>query len=101
MTVLANFVILPVFPIFMTVGAVVLLLMMMGGSVHWLNGLLDWMTKFINGSVEWLSSWTFGHSNVYVTWVAVVIYYAILVLLMLWLYRRNVRWLMSPCLRKW
>ncbi len=95
MTVLANLVILPVFPIFMTVGAVVLLLMMMVGSVHWLNGLLDWMTKFINGSVEWFSSWTFGHSNVYVTWVAVVIYYAILVLLMLWLYRRNVRWLMA------
>lgn len=95
MTVLANFVILPVFPIFMTVGAVVLLLMTMGGSVHWLNDLLNWMTKFINGSVDWFSTWTFGHSDVYVTWVAVVIYYAILVMLMLWLYRRNARWLLA------
>lgn len=94
MTVLANFVILPVFPIFMIIGAVILLLLTMGGSIGWLNSVLDWMTTFINGSVNWLSTWSFGHSDVYVTWVAVVVYYAILVLVALWLYRRNIRWLL-------
>lgn len=95
MSVLANFVILPVFSIFMIVGAVVLLLLSMGGSVGWVNSILDWMTNFINGSVNWLSTWSFGHSDVYVTWVAVVVYYAILVMVAMWLYRRNVKWLLA------
>ena len=95
MTVLANFIILPVFPIFMILGAVALLLLTMGGSIGWLNSALDWMTKFINGSVNWLSIWSFGHSDVYVTWVAVVVYYAILIMVVIWLYSRNIRWLMA------
>ncbi len=95
MAVLANFFILPVFPVFMTLGAVVLLLLALGGSLTWLNTVLDWLTSFVNGSVNWFSTWSFGHSEVYVTWVAVVAYYAILVMLVLWLYRRNVRWLLA------
>jgi len=95
MTVIANFIILPVFPIFMTMGAVVLLLMLLGGSVVWLNAFLDFLTRIINDSVNWLSTWSFGHSNVYVTWVAVVVYYAILVLVVVWLSKRNIRWLLA------
>ena len=95
MAVLANFIILPVFPIFMIVGAVVLLLLTMGVSVGWLNTILDWMTKCINGSVNWFGTWSFVHSDVYVTWVAVVIYYAILIMVAMWLYRRNIRWLLA------
>ena len=94
MTVISNFIILPIFPVFMIVGAVVLLLLAMGGSLGWLNGILDWMTSFINGSVNWLSTWSFGHSEVYVTWVAVIIYYAVLIMLFLWISRRNFRWLL-------
>lgn len=95
MAVLANFVVLPVFPVFMTVGAVALLLLAAGSSAGWLNDLLDWTSGFINDSVTWLSAWSLGHSQVYVTWVAVVVYYAILVMLALWLYRRNFRWLLA------
>lgn len=95
MAVLANLIILPIFPVFMIVGAVVLLLLTIGGSVGWLNSVLDWITRFINGSVNWLSTWSFGHSDVYVTWVAVVVYYAILIMLAMWLYRRNIRWLLA------
>ena len=95
MAVLANFVILPIFPVFMTVGAVVLLLLAMGASVEWLNSILDWMARFIDGSVGWFSTWSFGHSDVYVTWVAVVVYYAVLIMLVLWIYRRNIRWLLA------
>ncbi|MBR5117973.1 MAG: ComEC/Rec2 family competence protein [Muribaculaceae bacterium] len=95
MSVLANIIILPIFPVFMTVGAVVLLLLTMGGSVGWLNGSLDWMTKFFNGSVNWFSTCGFGHSDVYVTWVAVVVYYAILMMVVMWLYRRDIKWLLA------
>lgn len=95
MTVLANFIVLPIFPVFMIVGAVVLLLLTMGNSIGWLNGVLDWMTEIIEGSVNWMSTWGFGHSVVYVTWVAVVIYYVILVMVVMWLYRSNIRWLLA------
>ena len=95
MAVLANFIILPIFPIFMIVGAMVLLLLSMGATVGWLNSVLDWMTTFINGSVDWFSTWSLGHSDIYVTWVAVVVYYAVLVMLAMWLYRRNIRWLLA------
>ncbi len=95
MSVVANLIILPIFPVFMTLGAVVLLLLAMGGSVGWLNDAIDVMTKFFNGSVNWLSTWSFGHSDVYVTWVAVVVYYAVLIMLLLWVYRRNARWLLA------
>ena len=95
MAVLTNFVVLPIFPVFMTAGAVALLLLAAGSSVEWLNVALDGMTSFINGSTHWLSTWSLGHSEVYVTWVAVVVYYAILVMLVMWLYRRNFRWLLA------
>lgn len=95
MAVFANFIILPIFPIFMIVGAVTLLLMTMGRSVGWLNSTLDRMIEFINSSVNWFSTWSFGHSEVYVTWVAVVVYYAILIMVVMWLYRRNFRWLLA------
>lgn len=95
MTLLANFVIMPIFPVYMMVGAVSVLLLTMGGSVGWLNAALDRMTSFINSSVNWFSEWSFGHSDVYVTWVAVLVYYAILVMVVLWIYHHNVRWLLA------
>ncbi len=79
----------------MMVGAVSVLLLTMGGSVGWLNAALDRMTSFINSSVNWFSEWSFGHSDVYVTWVAVLVYYAILVMVVLWIYHHNVRWLLA------
>lgn len=94
MTVVANFIILPIFPVFMIVGAVILLLMLIGGSLTILNEILEFVTNIINSSVNWLSSWSFGHSTVYVTWVAVVVYYAILVLVVMWIYKHNIRWLL-------
>lgn len=95
MSVVANFIVLPIFPVFMIVAVVVLLLFTMGHSVSWLNAALDGITEIIDGSVDWLSTWSFGHSDVYVTWVAVVVYYAIAVMVAMWLYRRNVRWLLG------
>ena len=94
-TVIVNFIVLPIFPVFMTVGAVVLLLLIMGGSIAWLDRILDFITDVIDDSVSWFSSWSFGHTDVYVTWVAVVVYYLILVMVVMWLYRRNIRWLLA------
>lgn len=94
-TVIANFIVLPVFPVFMTIGAVVLLLLIMGGSISWLDRILDFISDVIDGSVSWFSSWSFGHTDVYVTWVAVVVYYMILAMVVMWLYRRNIRWLLA------
>ncbi|MBR5638553.1 MAG: ComEC/Rec2 family competence protein [Muribaculaceae bacterium] len=95
MAVISNFIILPVFPVFMSLGAVVLLLLAVGGSVGCLNSALDVMTSFFNGSVNWFSTWSFGHSDIYVTWVAVVLYYAMLFMVVMWLYRHNIRWLLA------
>ncbi len=93
LSVVTNFVLLPIIPVFMIVAVVALLLLMMGVTVDLLNSVLDALSAFINSAVGCFARLPLSSDNVYVTWVAVVIFYIVLVLLLLWFKRRNPRWL--------
>ena len=67
----------------------------MGGGAGVLGKVLDFLTSLINGAVGEISSLSLAKGDVYVSWPAVIAYYAILVLLALWLARRNVRMLLA------
>lgn len=97
LSVMTNLVILPVIPVFMMCSAVVLLLITAGIQINILNASLDAMATVINDAVGWFSSLPLSSSNVYVTWVTVVVYYIVIVLLVLWIYRRNARWFIAAC----
>lgn len=94
-SVLANLVLMPVVFVFMVVGAVVVLLFAMGGEIMLLSQLVNKLSTIMNDTASTMSSWHIASSNVYLTWVAVVVYYAMLVLIVLWIYHRNVRYLLA------
>lgn len=97
LSIVSNVVIMPIVPLFMGGGAVALLLLMMGGEITILDKALDWMASVMNSAIGWFSSLPLSSSNVYVTWVAVVIYYAVLVLIVLWLSKGKPRLLLTAC----
>lgn len=97
LSVVANVAILPVIPVFMMCGAVALLMLAAGIQIGALNAVLDALATVIDGAVGWFSSLPLSSSNVYVTWVTVVVYYIVIALLVLWLRRRNARWLIAAC----
>lgn len=95
MSIGANVLVMPLIPVFMVLGAIAIVMLAMGGGVGVLGLALDWLTSLINGAASGMSSLSLVKGDVYVTWIAVVAYYAILVLLALWVTRRNVRMLLA------
>lgn len=91
----ANLVVLPLIPVFMMTGAVAVVLLMAGVELGIIDGVLNAMASMINGAVGWFSALPLSSNNVYVTWVAVIVYYVVIVLLAMWLKRRNARWLIA------
>lgn len=96
MSVLSNLLVLPVLPIFMVLGTLFLLVTMAG--MHW--NLLDTATDGIYRYIRWatttVNSIPGSHvGNVYVSATGVVIYFIILGLVLLWLYRRSYRYLLG------
>lgn len=95
MAVLSNVLIMPLVPVFMVIGAVALVMLAMGSGVGWLSIVINWITGVIQSTAGSMSSLSISSGSVYVTWVAVVVYYAIVVMLCLWIYHRNARWLLG------
>lgn len=95
MSIGANVLIMPLIPVFMVLGAIVVAMLAMGGGAGVLGKVLDFLTSLINGAVGEISSLSLAKGDVYVSWPAVIAYYAILVLLALWLARRNLRMLLA------
>lgn len=93
--VLSNVVIMPLLPVFMIAGALALVLLLMGAGLGPLAAVVDWITGSIEALASGMSSLSLAGGSLYVTWVAVVVYYAIVIMLGLWIYRRNVRWLLA------
>ena len=96
MSVLTNLLILPVLPVFMVLGA--LFLMVTAAGLQWLgmNWLLDAIYRYIQGVASTVCSVPLSHvSGVYVSTVGVVAYFAIMALVVLWLYRHNYRYLLA------
>ena len=96
MSVLSNLLILPVLPIFMILGA--LFLLVIAAGLHW--PLLDWGLDAIYRYIHWVASAVnaipLSHINgVYVSTFGVIAYFIIMTLVVLWLYRRNYRYLLG------
>ena len=96
MSVLSNLLILPVLPIFMVLGAIFLLVIAAG--LQW--SLLDWCLDAIYRYIHWVASAVnaipLSHINgVYVSTFGVIAYFVVMSLVVLWLYRRNYRYLLA------
>ncbi len=94
-TVFSNVLVMPLIPVFMILGAVVLVMLAFGGEIGVVSSVIDWITHAIQAEASGMSSLSIANGGVYVSWVIVAIYYTIVVMLALWIYRRNVRWLMA------
>ena len=96
MSVLTNLLILPILPIFMVLGGIFLLVLSAG--LHW--PLLDWCLDSIYRYIHWVAGTVnaipFSHINgVYVSTFGVIAYFVIMTLVVLWLYRRDYRYLLG------
>lgn len=96
MSVLSNLLILPVLPLFMILGA--LFLLVIAAGLHW--PLLDWGLDAIYRYIHWVASAVnaipLSHINgVYVSTFGVIAYFIIMTIVVLWLYRRDYRYLLG------
>lgn len=96
MSVLSNLLILPVLPVFMVLGA--LFLLVTAAGTHW--AALDWSLDTIYRYIHWVTgvvnSMPFSHVNgVYVSAFGVIASFAIMTLVVIWLYRREFRYLLA------
>lgn len=96
MSVLTNLLILPVLPIFMMLGTVFLMVTAAGLQWQVLNWLLDVIYRYIQGAASLVNAIPLSHvSGVYVSTVGVVAYFAVMILIVLWIYRHNYRYLLA------
>lgn len=94
-SVLSNLLILPILPIFMILGALFLLVTSTG--MHW--PLLDWsldiVYRYIHGATAEVSAIPGSHiDGVYVSTFGVVAHFIVMALIILWMYRRQFRYLL-------
>ena len=95
MSVLANLLILPVLPLFMVVGALFLLVTAAGMEWNLLDWTLDAIYRFIHWATTAVNSLLLSHvSGVWVSTTGVVIWFVLMALVLLWLYRREYRYLL-------
>ena len=96
MSVISNLLILPVLPVFMVLGALFLLVTSAGLSWNILNWLIDGIYRYIHGVTVTVNAIPGSHvSGVYVSSVGVVAYFVTIALVVLWIYRRNFRFLLA------
>lgn len=99
MSVLANLLILPVLPVFMVLAALFLLVTAAGMEWQLLNKAIDGIYAYIHWATGAVNSLPISHiGGVYVSAFGVVAYFVAMTFLLLWLYRRNYRYLIwSGC----
>ena len=96
MSVLSNLLILPVLPFFMVLGALFLLVTAAGLHWHMLDGMLDGLYNYIRWAAGAVNAMPLSHmGGVFMSTFGVVAYFAVMALVVLWLYRRNFRYLLA------
>lgn len=96
MSVLSNLLILPAMPVFMALGALFLLVTAAGLNWPVLDRAIDLIYQYIHWAAQGVNTIPMSHvKGVYVSTAGVVIYFVALILLSLWLYRRNHRYLLG------
>lgn len=96
MSVVSNLLILPVLPVFIVTGAIFLLVTAAG--LHWglLDIILDGIYRYIHWVTQSVNAIPGSHlGGIYVSTFGVVAYFALLVLVILWFYRRNFSFLIG------
>ncbi len=96
LSVVSNLMILPVLPVFMVLGA--LFLLVTAAGMHW--AALDWSVNIIYRYIRWatgaVNSMPLSHVNgVYVSTFGVIVWFAIMTFVAVWLYRREFRYLLA------
>jgi competence protein ComEC len=96
MSVLANLLILPILPIFMVLGALFLLVTAAGMCWPVLDTVLDAVCHYIHWAAGAVNAIPGSHvSGVYVSTFGVIAWFAVMILVVLWLYRHKARYLLS------
>ena len=96
MSVLANLLILPVLPVFMVLGGLFLLVTAAGQRWFLLDQSLDTLYRYIHWSTEAVNALPMSHvSDVWVSSFGVAAYFAVMSLVLLWLYRRKYGYLLA------
>jgi len=96
MSVLSNLFILPVLPVFMSLGALFLLVTVAG--MHWpvLNCAIDTINDYIHWIARTVKMIPGSHwEGIYVSTFGIIIYFAIITLVAMWLYRRRYSYLIA------
>ena len=96
MSVISNLLILPVLPVFMVLGA--LFLLVTAAGMHWqsLNAAIDGIYCYIHWATGAVNAIPGSHiSGVYVSTFGVIAYFVVIALVIMWLYRRNYRYLLA------
>lgn len=96
LSVLSNLLILPVLPFFMVLGA--LFLLVTAAGLHWplLDSLLEGLYRYIHWVAGSVNALPLSHvGGVYMSGYGVVAYFVVMALVVLWLYRRNYRYLLA------
>lgn len=96
MSVFSNLLILPVLPVFMVLGALFLLVTSAGMHCSALDWAIDTIYRYIHWTAAAVGAIPGSHvGGVYVSTTGVVIYFVMMALIVLWLYRRNYRYLLT------
>lgn len=95
-SVISNLLVLPVLPLFMILGALFLLVTLAGMQWHLLDLGIDAISDYIRWTASTVSALPISHvKDVYVSAVGTVISMAVLLLVVMWLYRHNLRYLLA------
>ncbi len=96
MSVISNLLILPVLPVFMVLGALFLLVTAAGMHWQYLNAAIDGIYCYIHWATGAVNAIPGSHiSGVYVSTFGVIAYFVVMALVIMWLYRRNYRYLLA------
>ncbi|MBR5673790.1 MAG: ComEC/Rec2 family competence protein [Muribaculaceae bacterium] len=96
LSVLSNLLILPVLPFFMVLGA--LFLLVNAAGFHWpmLDSMLDSLYRYIHWAAGSVNALPLSHmGGVYMSTFGVIAYFIVMALAVLWLYRRDHRYLLA------
>lgn len=95
-SVISNLLVLPVLPLFMILGALFLLVALAGMQWHLLDLGLDTISDYIRWTASTVSAWPISHvKGIYVSTAGTIISMVVLLLLVMWLYRHNLRYLLA------
>ena len=90
--VLTNMLILPIFPLFIFIGVAFIFLTVIGAHLQFVGWLIDMLGKYISFVVGAANAMPMSHiSGIYIHGISAILYFMALLMLFLWIYKKNVR----------